>query len=183
MAWLSNQFLIAMPSMKDPHFEKTVTLICQHSKDGALGIVVNRATDLHLKDIYEQLELDHNDAPEVQLPVHYGGPVQSQRGLILHDSGEDFSSIRVGTTLGLTTSRDVLEAISFQQGPRNCMAVLGFAGWESGQLEEEMRQNVWLSVQADTSIIFDTPIERRWQRAAALVGVDFSTLSTEIGHA
>jgi len=183
MAWLSNQFLIAMPTMKDPFFERTVTLICQHNEEGALGVVVNVTTDLKLIDIYEQLSLDHNDAPEVTQPVHYGGPVQSRRGLILHDSGDEFSSIQIGTTLGLTTSRDVLEAISIQRGPRNCIPVLGFAGWESGQLEDEIRQNVWLATPANNSIIFDTPVQQRWESAASLVGVDFSTLSTEVGHA
>ncbi len=183
MAWLTNQFLVAMPDMQDPHFSKTVTLVCQHDEQGALGVVINRATELTLKDIYESLNLDHNDAPETDLPLHYGGPIQPQRGLILHDSGEDFSSIKVGDSLGLTTSLDVLEAISNQRGPQNCMVTLGFAGWESGQLEQELAKNVWLSTPAEKSIIFDAPVDERWDRAAGLLGINFSMLSTEFGHA
>lgn len=170
--------------MMDPHFEKTVTLICQHNDEGALGIVVNRVTDLHLKDIFEQLELTHNDAPELDLPVHYGGPVQIERGLILHDSGDNWAAtIPVGHNLGLTMSRDVLEAISESRGPQRCIPLLGFAGWESGQLEQEMLDNVWLSAPADSSIIFDTPINDRWKTAASLVGIDPYAMSTEVGHA
>ena len=184
MAWLTNHFLIAMPSMDDPYFERTVTLVCQHNEEGALGIVVNRATDLYLKDIFDQLEIPLTDVPEIQMPVYFGGPVQTDRGLILHDSGNDWAAtIPIGKTMGLTMSRDVLEAISENRGPKHCMALLGFAGWESGQLESEMHNNLWLSVPADSSIIFNTPVSERWEKAAELVGVNVAAMSTEAGHA
>ncbi len=182
-ASLANQFIVAMPSMTDPYFERTVILICQHNDDGALGVVVNQTTDLKLKDLYEHLELEHNDAPEVSQPVHYGGPCHPHRGFFLHDSGEEWVSIQVGSILGLTPARDILEAISQNTGPQKCMPLLGFAGWASGQLESEIRNNVWLSTPADNSIIFDTPLDKRWDQAASLIGIDFSTLSTEFGEA
>lgn len=184
MSWLTNHFLIAMPSLLDPHFERTVTLICRHNDEGALGIVVNRTTDLRLNDIFTQLDLHPTDVPERDMPVHYGGPVQGERGLVLHDAGKDWAAtISVGPTLGLTMSKDVLEAISEQRGPPRCLPLLGFAGWESGQLEQEMSQNVWLTTPVDESIIFDVPIEDRWTQAAKLVGVNISTMSSEVGHA
>lgn len=184
MAWLTNHFLVAMPSLTDSVFERSVVLICQHNEDGALGIVVNRTTELFLKDILKELDLQIDDVPEVILPVHFGGPVQMERGLILHDSANSWAAtIPVGSNLGLTMSKDVLEAIAEHRGPQLCMPLLGFAGWESDQLEEEMQENLWLSTPADSSIIFDTPIHERWQRAASLVGVDIETLSTIAGHA
>ncbi len=184
MTWLTNQFLIAMPALHDSYFERTVTLICQHNEEGALGIVVNRTTDLFLKDIFDQLEIPLADVPEMKLPVHNGGPVQTDRGLILHESRADWdATLQVGNNLGLTISPDVLEAISKKRGPKLCMPLLGFAGWERGQLESEMQNNVWLSAPADNSIIFDTPVAERWTKAAALVGINLSTISVEAGHA
>ena len=184
MTWMTNQFLIAMPALHDPYFERTVTLVCQHNEEGALGIVVNRTTDLFLKDIFDQLEIPPADVPEMKLPVHNGGPVQTDRGLILHESGDDWAAtLPIGNDLGLTMSRDVLEAISEKRGPKLCMPLLGFAGWESGQLESEMQDNIWLSAPADSSIIFNTPVAERWTKAAALVGINLSTISVEAGHA
>ena len=184
MPWLTNHFLVAMPSLMDSVFEKTVTLICQHNDEGALGIVVNRTTELTLGDILGELDLQSEDVPQIKLPVHFGGPVQIERGLVLHDSGDSWAAtIPVGSELGLTMSKDVLEAISENRGPRRCLPLLGFAGWESGQLEAEMLENLWLSTPADNSIIFDTPVSERWHRAASLIGVDIAMMSSEAGHA
>ena len=184
MTWLTNNFLIAMPSLVNSIFEKTVILVCQHNEDGALGIVVNRTTELCLEDIISEVDLEATDVPEMKLPVHFGGPVQVDRGLVLHNSDNSWAAtIPVGSGLSLTLSRDVLEAISENRGPELCMPLLGFAGWESKQLESEMRENVWLSTPVDSSIIFDTPIAQRWQRAASLVGVNIETLSAFAGHA
>ena len=184
MNWLTNQFLVAMPSMSDSIFERTVVLVCMHDEDGALGIVVNRITELLLEDILKELDLDSNEHPETKSPVHFGGPCQVERGLVLHDASKSWAStILVGNNLGLTMSKDVLEAISENRGPDFFLPVLGFAGWESEQLEDEMRNNMWLSAPADSSIIFDTPIQDRWHKAASLVGIDIDTISSVAGHA
>ncbi len=184
MTWLTNQFLVAMPTMSDSIFERTVVLVCMHDEDGALGVVINRITELHLEDILKELDLQPNEQPETKLPVHFGGPCQIERGLVLHDATRSWSStIKVGNEFGLTMSRDVLEDISENRGPRFYLPVLGFSGWESEQLETEMQNNMWLSTPADFSIIFDTPVHERWQRAASLVGIDIATISTVAGHA
>ncbi len=184
MNWLTNQFLVAMPAMSDSIFERTVVLVCMHDEDGALGIVINRPTELLLEDILQELDLNPNSNPEAKLPVHFGGPCQVERGLVLHDSSKSWAStIRVGSEFGLTMSRDILEAISEERGPQFYIPLLGFSGWESEQLETEMRNNVWLSTPADRSIIFDTPVHERWQRAASLVGIDIATMSTVAGNA
>jgi len=164
MTWLTNQFLVAMPSMSDSIFERSVILICMHDEDGALGVVINRMTKLLLKDILAELDIQSEECPQSKLPVHFGGPCQIERGLVLHDAGQSWSStIEVGNDLGLTMSKDVLEAICENRGPEFCLPVLGFSGWESNQLEAELRNNVWLSTPADFSIIFDTPVQERWQ--------------------
>ncbi len=184
MTWLTNQFLVAMPSMSDSIFERTVVLVCMHDEEGALGIVVNRITELLLEDILKELNLDSYGNSETKLPVHFGGPCQVERGLVLHDASQSWSStLRVGTEFGLTMSKDVLEAISENRGPEMFLPVLGFAGWESDQLENEMQNNMWLSTPADSSIIFDTPIQDRWLKAASLVGIDIATMSSVAGHA
>ena len=184
MPWLTNQFLIAMPSITDSIFDRSVILVCQHNKEGALGIVINKLTDWSMKDILEKLDLQVDDVPEIDTPVYFGGPVQTGRGLVLHDSGNSWeATIEVGNELGLTMSKDVLEAISNNCGPSWCMPLLGFSGWESQQLESEMEQNLWLTTPADSSIIFDTPTEQRWQKAASLIGVDIESISTIAGHA
>lgn len=184
MAWLTNQFLIAMPSLTDSIFDRSVVLVCQHNEDGALGIVVNKLTDLCLKDILTELDLEVDDVPENETPVYFGGPVQVERGLVLHDSSNSWAAtIAVGSELGLTMSKDVLEAISEKRGPSWCIPLLGFSGWESDQLESEMQENLWLTTPADSSILFDTPIHERWHKAASLVGIDIESLSTVAGHA
>ena len=181
---LANHFLIAMPKLADPNFSRTVTLICEHSAEGAMGIVINRATDLRLGDIFAQLDIDPAHAAHSNMPIHFGGPVQNNRGFVLHEPlGKWESTLSVTSNLGVSTSRDILSAIAQNKGPTSCLVALGYAGWAAGQLEREITENSWLSVPADRSILFETPVESRWNAAARMVGVDLSTLSSEAGHA
>ena len=181
--FLTNQFLLAMPSLEDINFSRSVTLICEHNEDGALGVVVNRPTNLSVAEIFEQLDLKGKsiDCSDV---VHFGGPVQSERGLILHESlGSWEYTLPITDTLGLTTSKDILDALSKGQGPESYLFVLGYAGWKGGQLEAEIQENWWLIVPASREILFDTPIEQRWTKAAALAGIDIAKISSQVGHA
>ncbi len=181
---LANHLLIAMPSMRDPNFARTVTLLCQHDENGSLGVVINRLIDdFSFADVLEHLEIRASGDSRA-LPVHSGGPVHPELGMVLHDLDRDWqSTLRVGESLGLTTSLDILEAISEGGGPSRSLMLLGYAGWASGQLEHELQENAWLCAPADPRIIFDTPIEERWSLAAAQIGVDLATLSTDAGHA
>jgi putative transcriptional regulator len=180
---LSNHFLIAMPGLDDPNFSRTVTLICEHNEDGALGIVVNRPSELKLGDLLAHIEIRAN-AAIAAAPVYIGGPVQRERGFVLHPPGGHWdSSLQVGSGLCVTTSRDVLEALASGEGPDRCLVALGYAGWGAGQLEREMVENAWLSGPADPAVIFDQDSDARWRAAAALLGVDMSLLSSQAGHA
>ena len=183
---LVNQFLIAMPELQDPNFSRTVTLICQHDANGALGVVINRPMEqLTLQDILDQFDLSSpaSDSP-IGAPVYLGGPVQQQLGLVLHEGiGEWGSTLKINDELGLTSSRDILESMSTAQGPDHALLTLGYAGWGAGQLEDEIQDNAWLSVEADCEIIFRTPPKERWQAAAAKIGVDISQLAPGAGHA
>ena len=181
--FLTNQFLLAMPSLEDINFSRSVTLICEHNEDGALGVVINRPTNLSVAEIFEQLDLEGKsiDCSDV---VHFGGPVASERGLVLHESlGSWEYTLPITDTLGLTTSKDILDALSKGQGPKSYLFVLGYAGWKSGQLEAEIQENSWLIVPASREILFDTPIEQRWTKAAALAGIDIAKISSQVGHA
>ena len=180
---LTNQFLIAMPSMADPFFARSVTYLCQHNEEGALGIIINRPLQLTLKDVIEQMEIEfHNDALG-DMPVYFGGPVQPERGFVLHEAGGEWkSTLKMSDGLWLTTSRDILEAISQGEGPHKVLLALGYAGWGEGQLEREIVDNAWLNAEAEQSIIFSLPAAHRWKAAAGLVGVDISMLSTQAGH-
>jgi putative transcriptional regulator len=180
---LANHFLIAMPALADPNFARTVTLICEHSADGAMGLVINRVTELHLRDILEQLEIA-STSPLASLPVYLGGPVQNNRGFVVHEPlGSWDSTLPVTETIGVSTSRDILDAIAHDRGPDHCLITLGYAGWGAGQLEREISENAWLSVPARRDILFDLAPEQRWRAAAGLVGVDLNMLSGEAGHA
>jgi putative transcriptional regulator len=180
---LANHFLIAMPSLADPNFARTVTLICEHSSEGAMGLVINRMTELHLSDILEQLEIDTTSAQST-LPVYLGGPVQNNRGFVVHEPlGSWEATLPVTETIGVSTSRDILEAIAHDRGPDHCLIALGYAGWGAGQLEREIGENSWLSVPARRDILFDLEPEQRWRAAAGLVGVDLTMISGEAGHA
>lgn len=181
---LTNHFLIAMPAMADPYFAKTLTFICEHSEQGALGLVVNRPIDLTLRALLEQVDLELHDPELVSLPVYFGGPVQMDRGFVLHQPiGEWQSTLVVEDEVGLTTSRDILEALGTGRGPNKLLVTLGYAGWEPGQLEHEIGQNGWLTVRARPDVIFDLPAEERYPAAMQILGVDFARLSEDAGHA
>ena len=181
---LTNQLLIAMPGMEDPNFSTTVTLICEHNDDGALGIVINRPLTLKLGGLFEQLELENADPETASDPVLLGGPVGPERGFVLHGPEVTFeNSIKVSSDIQLTLSRDVLDAMAEGSGPEKTLVALGYAGWEPGQLENEMLANSWLSVPATTDIVFDTPFAERWTRAAETIGIDISRISPDAGHA
>ncbi|MES9939796.1 MAG: YqgE/AlgH family protein [Candidatus Thiodiazotropha sp. 6PLUC2] len=181
---LTNHFLIAMPQLEDPNFFHTVTYICEHSNDGAMGIVINRPMELHLADIFEQLKIPISTEKIAEQPVYTGGPVQSDRGFVLHDSDSDWAStLKVTTDISVTTSLDILEAIAAGKGPERNLVALGYASWGAGQLENEIAQNVWLSGPAETNIIFKRACKERWQAAADLLGIDLNLLSGDAGHA
>ena len=183
IANLTNHFLIAMPGMTDPFFARTVTYLCQHSDEGALGIIVNRPSELSLKDIMGQMNIELRDPELGDMPVYFGGPVHPERGFVLHEPiGEWSSTLKISDELWLTTSKDILEAISRGEGPRKILLALGYAGWGKGQLEEEIVQNSWLNAQADESIIFNRPAASRWKAAAELMGIDISLLTLQAGH-
>jgi len=181
---LANHFLIAMPSLADPNFARSVTLICEHSEEGAMGIVINRLTDLHLRDIFEQLDIQADKPAAAESVIYLGGPVQNNRGFVLHEPiGKWESTLSVTDTLGVSTSRDILEAIAHNRGPEKFLVTLGYAGWGAGQLEREITENSWLSGPASRDILFELPVEQRWKAAAQLMGIDLTTLSGEAGHA
>jgi putative transcriptional regulator len=183
---LTHHFLIAMPAMVDPNFARTLTYICEHNAEGALGVVVNRPTDMDLATLFERVDIPL--APPGRafgpLPVYYGGPVQTDRGFVLHrPSGHWQSTIDVGAGIGLTSSRDILQSMSESGEPGEVLVTLGYAGWSAGQLEWELSQNAWLTVAADPRILFDLPPEERLPAAMQLLGVDFASLSEVAGHA
>ena len=186
---LTNQFLIAMPGMADDNFSRTVVYLCEHSKNGALGLVINRPTDITLKSLFEKVELTLDRDELSEQPVFFGGPVQTERGFVLHEkTGTEQSPYTSTLTIAkggleMTTSKDVLEALANGAGPRRLMVTLGYSGWSAGQLEEEIGRNGWLTVDADPKVIFDTPVEERYQRALSLLGFDPLMLSQEAGHA
>jgi putative transcriptional regulator len=181
---LSNQFLIAMPTLADPNFSRTVTFLCEHSDQGALGIVINRSLDITLGEIFEQMEIETGQALHVDAPVYQGGPVQNDHGFVLHKPlGNWQSTLPVTETVGLTTSQDILQAIAEDRGPDDWLVALGYAGWGPGQLERELSENAWLNGPADTNVVFRLPEAERWQAAAQKLGVDLSTLSGDAGHA
>jgi len=183
-ALLTNQLLIAMPGMADPNFSTTVTLICEHNDDGALGIIINRPLNLKLSGLFEQLSVDDADPDVGSSPVMAGGPVGTERGFVLH--GKDYSfenTLAVSDDIQLTLSRDVIDAMATGDGPLKSLVAIGYAGWEPGQLEEEMLSNVWINVDATPELVFDTPFEERWNSAARLLGIDISSISPDAGHA
>ena len=163
---LANNLLIAMPTLADPNFSRTVTLLCEHSSEGAMGIMINRPTNLVLRDILIQLNIDAGDSPHAQTPVYFGGPVQNSRGFVLHEPiGNWESTLAVTDTLGVSTSRDILEAIARNEGPGSYLVALGYAGWGAGQLERELSENSWLNAPAEHEILFNLPVDKRWRAA------------------
>ncbi len=185
---LANHFLIAMPSMLDPVFGGAVIYLCEHNASGALGVIINKPTDMTMDVLFERidltLEITPNRAPIDKKPVMFGGPVQVERGFVLHSPFEQFSSMmQVTDEVALTTSKDVLEAVASGLGPQRILVSLGCSGWSAGQLEQEIAKNGWLTVPADASIIFDLPIEERFVAAMKLLGIDPTMLTGEAGHA
>ena len=181
---LTHHFLIAMPSMADPHFFRSLTYIAEHSEQGALGVIVNRPIDMNLGMLFERVELPLETEHFAGQPVYFGGPVQTDRGFVLHrPAGEWQSTLRVNDEIALTSSRDILQAIGSAGEPHEVLVTLGYAGWAAGQLEQELAENAWLTVTADTSIIFDLPPEARLSAAMQKLGINFASLSDVAGHA
>ncbi len=181
---LTNQFLIAMPGLEDANFHQTVTYLCEHDKDGAMGIIINRPSGLYLGDILEQLNITSADEEASTQTVYMGGPVQTDHGFVLHtaDSSWD-STMAITPQICITTSRDILEAIAMHEGPQQALIALGYAGWGGGQLESEIKANAWLNGPAPLDIIFNTATKDRWDAAATELGVDLNLLTGDPGHA
>jgi putative transcriptional regulator len=187
----TNQFLIAMPGMGDESFAGAVVYLCEHTDKGALGLVINKPIDIKLKNLFEKVELTLDREDLADEPVYFGGPVQTERGFVLHErlggeggeGGHYSSSLQIAGGLEMTTSKDVLEALSHGAGPKKVLVTLGYSGWGAGQLEDEIGRNGWLNVNASPEVIFDTPIEQRYDKALSLLGIDPRMLSQEAGHA
>lgn len=181
---LTGHFLIAMPAMADPYFAKTITFICEHNEQGALGVVINRPIDMTLQVLFDQIGITLENSSVAASQLYFGGPVQTDRGFVLHQPAGTWSStLRVGEEIGLTTSKDILEAVGHGNGPSRFIVALGYAGWSPGQLEHELLQNTWLSVPAEAGVIFDLPWEDRFSAAMTMLGVDAASLSDVAGHA
>lgn len=184
----TNQFLIAMPGMGSEAFAGSVIYLCEHTDNGALGLVINKPIDIKLRNLFEKVDLTLDRADISDAPVYFGGPVQTERGFVLHESlgeegGHYSSSLKIPGGLEMTTSKDVLEALAHGAGPKKVLITLGYSGWGAGQLEEEMGRNSWINVQAEPTIIFDTPVAQRYDKALSLLGIDPRMLSQAAGHA
>ena len=177
-----------MPNMADPYFSKSLTYVCEHNDQGALGIVVNRPIDMTLLALFERLSLSMKDPARADAPVYFGGPVQTDRGFVLHlPAGEWQATLKVSVgqdgAIGLTTSKDILEAVGRGEGPAKMLVSLGYAGWSAGQIEHELKQNAWLTVEARDAILFDLPPDERLPAAMKLLGLDYARLADQAGHA
>ncbi|MBX6420572.1 MAG: YqgE/AlgH family protein [Sinobacteraceae bacterium] len=181
--YLSNQFLVAMPGLEDSNFSHSVTLLCEHSEKGALGLIINRPTNLKLSDLLDQMGLEHG-ALRGDPIVYWGGPVQPERGFVVHDAPGDWeSTLQIDEGLYITTSRDILDAIARGAGPSRYIVTLGYAGWGEGQLESEIMNNAWLNTPVDRTVLFGMPAEERWLAATKLIGLDVRQLASMAGHA
>lgn len=183
-SFLKDHFLIAMPSMDGGIFANSLTYICEHNADGAMGIIVNHQLDLKLDDIFKFLEISDIHYPHPE-PILAGGPVQTDRGFVLHRSTREHwqSTLKISSQISLTTSQDILSAIAHNAGPTDSLVALGYAGWGAGQLERELSENAWLTTPADANIIFNTPVELRAKAAAAQLGIDLALIAPQAGHA
>ncbi len=182
--YLTGQLIIAMPSMSDPRFARTVIYMCVHNDEGAMGLVINKLLDaLTFADLMEQLEIESlGVAPTI--PIHFGGPVESGRGFVLHSSDyHKEGTILVGETIGLTATIDILQDVAEERGPSNALLALGYAGWGAGQLDSEFQQNALLHVPADDALVFDSDFDTKWERSIAKIGFDPSLLAGDAGHA
>jgi putative transcriptional regulator len=181
---LQHHFLIAMPSLVDTFFYHSVVYICDHNDKGAMGLIINRPTQVMLVDLVSHLDIKNPSEYLSNTPVLFGGPVEKGQGMVIHDSHADWkTSVELAEGIYLTTSTDILEALGTEQGPTNSLVTLGYAGWGEGQLEKELAENSWLTVPAADNILFDTPPDKRWQAAANLLGVDINLISNSSGHA
>ncbi|MEY3881947.1 MAG: hypothetical protein RIQ94_2743 [Pseudomonadota bacterium] len=182
--YLTNQFIVAMPTLADPLFFRTVTYLCQHNAEGALGIVINKLTDMKLGEVFKQMDINVTYPPAAEASVFAGGPVHQERGFVVHTACGDWqATLPVSNTISLTTSRDVLEAIAAGEGPEQYLVALGYAGWGAGQLEKEILDNAWLNTPYGKQVIFDTPVNLRWTAAAEQIGIDINQLTAPAGHA
>lgn len=173
-----------MPGLADPNFDHAVTYICQHDAEGAIGIVINRQIELTYESVFEQMQLAAPQCGQLKSQIHYGGPVNIERGFVLHNQGHNWdSTLKVTDDIGLTTSKDILEAIAHNQGPQHSLIALGYAGWTAGQLEREMIDNTWLSGPANFNILFQLPMAQRWEAALNHLGINPANLAPEAGHA
>jgi putative transcriptional regulator len=176
--------LIAMPSLQDPNFHRTVTYLCAHNDEGAMGIVINRPLELNLGEVLDHMSIEVENDDVNDMAVLQGGPVQRDRGFVIHEPAGHWEAVlSVTDDIAIATSRDILAAVAHGDGPERAVVALGYAGWGAGQLEREVQQNAWLSGPADSSIIFDLPYDKRYESAARLLGVDLDRLSGEAGHA
>lgn len=185
MQSFENHFLIAMPSLEDPYFSRSLTYICEHNEHGAMGIVINQPTGLHLKEMLKQvdesIQVDEDKAEQIVLA---GGPVSPDRGFILHSTQPGWaSSLALTSDIMVTTSKDILAVLGNNKAPEKCLVALGYAGWSAGQLEEEIQHNSWLLIEADTDLLFNVPIHKKWQAAVQKLGVDIWQLAPDVGHA
>ena len=181
---LTDHFLIAMPAMADPYFSRTLVYVCEHNEQGALGMIVNRPTDMTLGSLFEKIEIPLDAAGFAERPVYFGGPVQTERGFVLHTPvGAWQSTLAVNASIGLTSSRDILSSVGSAGDPPDILVSLGYAGWSAGQLEQEIADNAWLTVRAQPHILFDLPFEDRLPAAMMALGIDFTNLAEEVGHA
>jgi len=181
---LTDNFLIAMPTLEDPYFSNALVYICEHNENGALGIIVNRPIDMNLAGLYEKIDIKLEQPGLADLPVYFGGPVQLDRGFVLHRPvGHWQSTLAVNDEVGLTSSRDILAAVGKDGLPAEILVSLGYSGWDAGQLEDELAQNSWLTVPAKSAILFDLPPEERLPAAMQKLGISFSQLSDIAGHA
>ncbi len=184
MESLENQLLIAMPTLDDTYFNKTVTYICEHNDEGAMGLIINLPVDFSLNELLAHIDADNDDNPILDQQVLTGGPVATQRGFVLHSPQDCWSSsLALSEEVMITTSKDILMALGTEDAPKKFMVTLGYAGWGPGQLEQELQANSWLTTPADSDILFNTPIEQRWKKATEKLGIDIAHLSNDVGHA
>lgn len=185
MTNLQNYFLIAMPGLEDPFFHRSVTYICEHNEEGAMGLVINQPVSMNVSELLKHIEIEVPENKQLeQTNVYAGGPVATDRGFVLHPPQKGWrSSLKLSDDIMITTSKDILESLGSDQAPKDYLLTLGYAGWEAGQLEQELTENSWLTIPADADILFATPSAHRWQKAADKLGVNLANLSSESGHA
>jgi len=185
---LTNHFLVAMPGMQDPHFKRGVIYVCEHNEEGAMGLVINLPIEISVGSMLDQIEVERllpvNNPNSLEQQVLNGGPVAEDRGFVLHKRKGNFdSSININEEISVTTSQDILPLLGTSEAPEKFLVALGYAGWSAGQLEQELVDNSWLTMEADSDIIFETPINKRWDKAVAKLGINSANLSIEKGHA